>query len=230
MLACNCTAHQIQLFKQCLLRWIFVLTRGSSIHIQQEYLANGRPRHQKRDWEEQILKTTLAGRNKVGREKIQGDRLQCDTVNHRPQERKEHVKIIWGTPSVPTQRRYQPMEKANQAPVSPYPRTESGDGILFFPPLFFRLACGEGGGGYIDPIYHGGSHYHSDHFALTHCKLRAGQWPFHSVVVTASAEHTDMENVTTKRCLLKFHCHMLTLQSKINTKCKTDFSGALLHY
>lgn len=43
----------------------------------------------------------------------------------------------------------------------------------FFP--FSALPVVEGVGGVtMTQFYHGGSHYHSDHFSLTHCKLQAG--------------------------------------------------------
>lgn len=75
------------------------------------------------------------------------------------------------------------MEEANRAPASPCsnPRTESGDGILisvFFFPFSALPVVVEGGWRVtLTQFYHGGSHYHSDHFSLTHtvnCRPAAG--------------------------------------------------------
>lgn len=67
---------------------------------------------------------------------------------------------------------------------------------LFFP--FSALPVVEGVGVTLTQFHHGGSHYHSNHFSLTHCELQPGQWPFtHSLTVKASADREDrrdMEN------------------------------------
>lgn len=51
----------------------------------------------------------------------------------------------------------------------------------FFP--FSALPVVEGVGVTLTHFCHGRSHYHSDHFSLTRCKLQAGSWPLRSLAM-----------------------------------------------
>lgn len=143
-----------------------------------------------------------SGRAKVksGRNRQRG-RRQGDSVKHRPQGEKELVQRIWHCLQMWHKTVTDPSRKQTtlQRPSAHiYAQSLVMASSSFCP--FSALPVVEGVGVTLTQIYHGGSHYHSDHFPLTHTVKLKGSGLF-AQHTEASGNHLSMESkYNTQKC------------------------------